>query len=110
MDYMLTRWEAFSRFLDDGRICLTNNAAERALRGIALGRKSWLFAGSDRGGQRAAAMYSLIVTAKLNDVDPRAWLADVLARIAGHPVSRLHELLPWNWRKAREAAAVAEAA
>jgi transposase len=112
MDYMLTRWETFARFLGDGRICLTNNAAERALRGIALGRKSWLFAGSDRGGDRAAAMYSLIYTAKLNGVDPRAWLADVLARIADLPASRLHELLPWNWRKAREdaAAAAAEAA
>ncbi len=99
MDYMLKRWDAFARFLSDGRICLTNNAAERALRGIALGRRSWLFAGSDRGGHRAAAMYSLIVTAKLNDVDPRAWLADVLARIADHPASRLHELLPWNWGK-----------
>jgi transposase len=99
MDYMLKRWAAFTRFLDDGRICLTNNAAERGLRGIALGRKAWLFAGSDRGGERAAAMYSLIVTAKLNDVDPRAWLADVLARIADHPVQRLHELLPWNWRQ-----------
>jgi len=102
MDYMLVRWKAFVRFLGDGRICLTNNAAERALRGIALGRKSWLFAGSDRGGDRAAAMYSLIYTAKLNDVDPRAWLADVLARIADHPASRLHELLPWNWAQARE--------
>jgi len=109
MDYMLKRWDTFTRFLGDGRICLTNNAAERALRGIALGRKSWLFAGSDRGGDRAAAMYALIVTAKLNDVDPRAWLADVLARIADHPASRLHALLPWNWRKAQEAAA-AEAA
>ena len=98
MDYMLKRWAAFSRFLDDGRICLSNNAAERALRGIALGRKSWLFAGSDRGGQRAAAMYSIIVTAKMNDVDPQAWLADVLARIAEHPVRALDELLPWNWR------------
>jgi transposase len=98
MDYMLKRWAAFTRFLDDGRICLTNNAAERGLRGIALGRKAWLFAGSDRGGERAAAMYSLIVTSKMNDVDPRAWLADVLARIADHPVRRLHELLPWNWR------------
>ena len=98
MDYMLKRWPAFTRFLDDGRICLSNNAAERALRGIALGRKSWLFAGSDRGGQRAAAMYSLIVTAKMNDVDPQAWLADVLARIAEHPVQRIDELLPWNWR------------
>jgi transposase len=96
--YMLKRWEAFTRFLGDGRICLTNNAAERALRGIALGRRSWLFAGSDRSGDRAAAMYSLVVTAKLNEVDPRAWLADVLARIADLPVSRLHELLPWNWK------------
>jgi transposase len=98
MDYMLKRWPAFTRFLDDGRVCLSNNAAERGLRGIALGRKSWLFAGSDRGGVRAAAMYSLIVTAKMNDVDPQAWLADVLARIAGHPASRLDELLPWHWR------------
>jgi len=98
MDYLLKRWPAFTRFLDDGRICLSNNAAERALRGIALGRKSWLFAGSDRGGQRAAALYSLIVTAKMNEVDPQAWLADVLARIAGHPAHRIDELLPWNWR------------
>ena len=98
MDYMLKRWTAFTRFLDDGRICLSNNAAERALRGIALGRKSWLFAGSDRGGERAAAMYSIIVTAKLNNVDPQAWLTDVLARIAAHPASRLDELLPWNWK------------
>src|SRR5438105_9079865 len=98
MDYVLKRWPAFTRFLDDGRVCLSNNAAERALRGIALGRKSWLFAGSDRGGQRAAALYSLIVTAKMNDIDPQAWLADVLARIAEHPVHRLDELLPWNWR------------
>ena len=101
MDYMLKRWPSFTRFLDDGRICLSNNAAERALRGIALGRKSWFFAGSDRGGQRAAAMYSIIVTAKMNDVDPQAWLADVLARIAEHPAHRLDELLPWNWRPLR---------
>ena len=99
IDYMLKDWPAFTRFLDDGRICLTNNAAERALRGIALGRKSWLFAGSDRGGQRAAFMYSLIVTARLNDIDPQAWLGDVLARIADIPQHRLSELLPWNWRK-----------
>lgn len=98
IDYMLKRWPAFTRFLDDGRICLSNNAAERAIRGIALGRKSWLFAGSDRGGQRAAAMYSLIVTAKLNNVDPQAWLADVLARIAEHPARDIDELLPWNWQ------------
>ena len=82
----------------DGRVCLTNNAAERALRGIALGSKAWLFAGSDRGGERAAFMYGLIATAKLNDVDPQAWLADVLARIADTPASRLDDLLPWNWR------------
>ena len=97
IDYMLKRWTSFTRFLEDGRICLTNNAAERALRGLALGRKAWLFAGSDRGGQRAALLYSLIVTAKLNDIDPQAWLADVLARIAEHPANRLDELLPWNW-------------
>jgi transposase len=98
MDYVLKRWPAFTRFLDDGRICLSNNAAERALRGIALGRKSWLFAGSDRGGERAAALYSLIVTAKMNDIDPQAWLADVLARIAQHPARDIDDLLPWNWR------------
>ncbi|MEE9211017.1 MAG: IS66 family transposase [Kiloniellales bacterium] len=103
MDYMLKRWPGFTRFLEDGRICLTNNAAERALRGIALGRKAWLFAGSDRGGDRAALMYTLIVTAKMNDVDPQAWLADVLARIAEHPFQRLDELLPWNWKKTRAA-------
>ncbi|MBF0375547.1 MAG: IS66 family transposase [Alphaproteobacteria bacterium] len=107
MDYMLKRWPAFTRFLDDGRVCLSNNAAERALRGIALGRKSWLFAGSDRGGRRAAAMYSLIVTAKMNDVDPQAWLANVLARIAEHPAHRVDELLPWNWREAIATSAVA---
>lgn len=101
IDYMLKRWPSFTRFLDDGRICLSNNAAERALRGIALGRKSWLFAGSDRGGRRAAAMYSLIVTAKMNGNDPQAWLADVLSRLAGHPASRLDELLPWNWQRDR---------
>lgn len=102
MDGMLTRWEACSRFLTDGRLCPTNNAAERALRGVALGRKAWLFAGSDRGGERAAAMYSLIATAKLNGVDPRAWLAGVLARIADHPASRLHQPLPWNWKEAAD--------
>jgi len=107
MDYLLKRWAAFTRFLDDGRICLSNNAAERALRGIALGRKSWLFAGSDRGGQRAAAMYSLIITAKMNDVDPQAWLAEILARIAGHSVHRIDELLPWNWQSSAPASRAA---
>ena len=101
MDYMLKRWDAFARFLEDGRICLTNNAAERELRGVALGRKSWLFAGSDRGGERAAIMYTLIQTAKLNDVDPQAWLADLLRRINDHNIQRLDELLPWNWKALR---------
>jgi transposase len=96
-DYMLKRWRAFTRFLDDGRICLTNNAAERELRRVALGRKSWLFAGSDRGGERAAVMYTLIATARLNDIDPQAWLADVLARINDHKVTDLAALLPWRW-------------
>jgi transposase len=100
MDYMLKRWSTFTRFLDDGRICLTNNAAERALRGIALGRKSWLFAGSDRGGERAAVMYTLIQTARMNDVDPQAWLADVLARINDHSIRKLDQLLPGNWNAA----------
>jgi transposase len=102
IDYMLKRWNRFARFIDDGRICLTNNAAERALRGFALGRKSWLFAGSERGADRAAAMATLIMTAKFNDVDPLAWLADVLGRIAGIPQRRLHELLPWEWKCAAQ--------
>ena len=97
INYMLRRWEAFTRFLDDGRVCLTNNAAERALRCIPLGRKAWLFCGSDRGGQRAAVLYTLIQTCRLNNVDPQAWLADILTRIADHPASRLDDLLPWNW-------------
>jgi hypothetical protein len=97
IDYMLRRWERFARFIEDGRICLTNNTAERALRGFALGRKSWLFAGSEGGADRAAVMATLIMTAKLNDVDPQAWLANVLARIAEHPANRLDQLLPWNW-------------
>lgn len=102
IDYLLSpnHWSGFTSFLKDGCICLTNNAAERSLRGVALGRKSWLFAGSERGGQRAAAMYSLIGTAKLNGIDPQAWLADVIARISDKPVSRLHELLPWEWNAA----------
>lgn len=94
---MLRRWPAFTRFLDDGRVCLSNNAAERALRCVPLGRKAWLFCGSDRGGDRVAVLYSLIQTARLNHVDPQAWLADVLARIADHPASRIDELLHWNW-------------
>ena len=82
INYMLKRWDGFARFIDDGRICLTNNAAERSLRGLALGRKAWLFAGSDRGADRAAIMLTLIMTARLNEVDPKLWLADVFSRIA----------------------------
>ena len=103
--YMLTRWPSFTRFLDDGRICLSNNAAERALRCVAVGRRNWTFAGSDAGGQRAAAVYSLIETCKLNDVDPRAWLADVLAKLPDHPAHRVGELMPWAWKARQEAAA-----
>jgi len=95
--YMTKRWIAFTRFLEDGRICLSNNAAERALRGIAVGRKNWTFAGSDAGGQRAAAIYTLIETCKMNGVDPRAWLAHVIERLPDHPATRLDELMPWNW-------------
>ncbi|QIR86854.1 IS66 family transposase [Paracoccus sp. AK26] len=99
IDYLLStaHWPGFTRFLQDGRVCLSNNSAERSLRGVALGRKSWLFTGSERGGHRAAFMYSLIGSAKLNGIDPQAWLADVIARISDLPVSRLPELLPWHW-------------
>lgn len=98
IDYMLRRWDRFVHFVDDGRVCLTNNAAERALRGFALGRRTWLFAGSQRGAERAAAMVTLITTAKLNDIDPLAWLADVLARVADMRQAQLSDLLPWNWK------------
>lgn len=94
--YALGRWEALLRYVDDGRLEMDNNAAERALRVVALGRKNYLFAGSDRGGERAAAIYSLVGTAKLNGVDPETYLRDVLSRIADHPVNRIEELLPWN--------------
>lgn len=99
--YLLNDWEGFTTFLGDGRICITNNAAERQLRGVARGRKAWLFVGSDRGGERAAMMYSFFGTARLNGVDPLAWFTDVLARIADIPQSQLHELLPWNWKTAQ---------
>jgi transposase len=98
--YTTRRWEALTRFMTDGRICMSNNAAERALRGVAVGRRNWTFAGSDRGGERAAAIYTLIETAKLNGVDPQAWLADVLARLPDHPAKQVAALLPWNWRTA----------
>jgi len=99
--YLLNDWPGFTAFLDDGRICLSNNAAERELRSVAHGRKAWLFVGSDRGGERAAMMYSFFGTARLNGVDPLAWFTHVLERIAEIPQNRLHELLPWNWKAAQ---------
>ena len=97
MRYALSRWTALTRYIHDGRIEIDNNAAERSIRGIALGRKNYLFAGSDNGGNRAAAVYSLIETCKLNAIDPQAYLRDILARIADHKINRITELLPWNW-------------
>jgi transposase len=99
IDYSLKRWAALRRFLHDGRLCMSNNAAERELRAVAIGRRNWTFAGSDEGGRRAAAIYTLIATAKLNNVDPQAWLADILARLPDHPARRINQLLPWHWRK-----------
>lgn len=95
--YMLVRWTALTRVFDDGRIALDNNSAERALRSVAVGRKNYLFAGSERGAERAAAFYTLIETAKLNGLGPEAYLHDVLTRLAEHSAKRLAELLPWNW-------------
>jgi transposase len=100
--YMLTRWNALTLVLHDGRACMDNNAAERAMRPIPLGRKNWLHAGSDAGGERAAAIFSLTETAKLNSLDPEDYLRQVLERIAEHPVKRVHELLPWNLTRVRE--------
>ena len=105
--YSLKRWPALRRFLDDGRLCMSNNAAERSVRCVAIGRKNWTFAGSDEGGRRAAAIYTLIETAKLNDIDPQAWLADVLARLPDHSAKRIADLLPWNWRSQNLAAQAA---
>lgn len=98
--YATSRWTALTRYIDDGRLEMSNNAAERAIRPLTLGRKNYLFAGSDEGGRRAAIMYTLIETARFNDVDPAAWLADVIGRIADYPISRLDELLPWKWKRA----------
>ncbi len=107
IDHGIKRWPAFMRFLNDGRICMSNNAAERGVRGIAIGRKNWTFCGSNSGGRRAAAIYTLIETCKLNDVEPRAWLADVLARNADHPAKRITDLPPWTWKAARTSNATA---
>jgi len=108
--YALSRWEALTRYCDDGRIEIDNNAAERALRTVALGRKNYLFAGSDAGGERAAAFYSLIGTAKLNGMDPEAYLREVFARIAEHPINRIDELLPWNIARAVDTSKIKSAA
>ena len=94
--YALQLWDALARFLDDGRIEIDNLIAERALRPVAIGRRNYLFAGSDKGGERAAILYGLIGTARLNGLDPEAYLRYVLARVAEHPINRIEELLPWN--------------
>jgi hypothetical protein len=108
--YILGHWQALVRFTTDGRLEADNNAAENLLRGIALGRKTYLFAGSDAGGENAAIIYTLIETAKLNGVEPFAYLSDVLDRIADHPIRRIDELLPWNWSPRERQAAGATAA
>ena len=97
---MRSRWDALLRCFDDGRLALDNNPAERALRCVAIGRKNYLFAGSDAGGRRAAAIYSLVETAKLNSLNPQHYIADRLARIADHPARKIADLLPWNWTPA----------
>ncbi len=96
--YGTKRWPALSRFLSDGRLEIDNNIAERALRGIAVGRRNWLFAGSRAGGERAAAIYTVIQTCKANGIDPQAYITDVIAKVADDwPASRWDELMPWNW-------------
>ena len=108
--YTLTRWRSLTRYCNDGRIEIDNNSAERALRGVALGRKNYLFQGSDAGGERAAAIYSLVETAKLTGLDPQAYLRDVLSCIAEHPINRIEQLLPWNMAQANELDAPPKAA
>ena len=96
--YARSRWPALTRYLDDGRLEISNNAAENQIRPAAVGRKNWLFCGSNAGGERAAAFYTLVRTARLNGIEPEAWLTDVIARIGAHPINRHAELLPWNWQ------------
>jgi transposase len=108
--YSLARWPALCRFTGDGHLEMTNNAAERAIRPLALGRKNWLFAGSDNGGRRAATIYTITQTAILNGQDPEAYLADILARIADHRINKIDELLPWRWRPTGQAQASTEKA
>ena len=105
--YALSRWDALTRYTTDGRLDICNNAAERAIRPLAIGRKNWLFAGSNLGGERAATIYTLTETAKLNGIDPEAYLRAVIARIADHKINRIGELLPWTWASSPDAAAAA---
>jgi transposase len=105
--YATSRWTALTHYIDDGRLEMTNNAVEHALRPLALGRRNYLFAGSVEGGRRAAILYTLIETAGLNGIDPEAWLADVIGRIADHPINRVDEMLPWKWRAAASQAVAA---
>jgi hypothetical protein len=100
IQYTLARWEALMRYAGDGRLAIDNNPAERALRTIAVTRKNFLFLGSEAGGERAATLYTVLESARLNGLDPEGYLADVIARLAqGHPINRLNELLPWNWQR-----------
>ena len=105
LQYALSRWDALTRYLEDGRLSIDNNLFERLLRGIAVSRKNFLFLGSDRGGERAAAIFTITESAKLNSLNPEAYLATVLDRMArGHPINRLDELLPWNFQPVLAAA------
>ena len=105
--YCLNRWNALTRFVDDGRLEMTNNAAERAIRPLTLGRRNWTFVGSDTGGDRAAVFFTIMQTCRLNGVNPEAYLADVITRIADHSAKNIDDLLPWNWQPRDRAAAEA---
>lgn len=105
--YPLNRWAAMVRYCDDGLLEISNNLVENALRGVALGRRNWLFVGSPKGGDAAALFYSLVETCRLNGVEPEAWLTDVIARIGDHPINRIDELLPWQWQAAQDNALAA---